>query len=145
MSKNLFVVLALAIGMAAFACGGNVPANAGSNRSGNINSNTVIKLDPANMPPGISASPVPIPANAAGFPTNANVTPKGPTSTPGIPSPAELRKPFKPGTMPTPGIPSPEEIRKMLGQPPANVNAKPSQKMNEMPRIKSNKPIGGKP
>ncbi|CAN5493985.1 hypothetical protein BH10ACI2_BH10ACI2_13230 [soil metagenome] len=146
MSKILFAVLSLVIGVFIFACGGNTPANTAANSASNVNSNAVIKLDPANMPPGISASPIQtVPANAVNGPANANTNSKSTSPTPGIPSPAELKKPFKPGATPTPGIPSADEIRKMLGQPPANVNAKPPTKMNDVPMMKSNKPVSGKP
>jgi hypothetical protein len=41
--------------------------------------------------------------------------------TPGIPSPEELRKPFRPGPKPTPGIPDEKTIRRMLKKP-ANIS-----------------------
>lgn len=130
-----------------FACGGNSPAN--SNANAGANKVSEIKLDPANMPPGISASPVVIAGNnSQGTAANKSL-PKG-TPTPGIPSEAELKKSMKPGATPTPGIPSPEELKKMMGgKPTGNVNTAPPSMMkknsNTPPIMKNNKPMGGKP
>jgi hypothetical protein len=103
----------------------------------------MFKLDPANMPPGLSGSPVPI-ENVPGIPANgAQALPKGTTPTPGIPSPDEIKKGFKPGTTPTPGIPDPATIRKQMGLPPLNINAVPPG--NNQPAPKGKKTNGGKP
>lgn len=101
------------------------------------------------MPPGISASPVISNANGAEGTVANSKLPKG-TPTPGIPSEAELRKPFKPGATPTPGIPSPEELKRMMKTlpPGTDVNAPPpmmKKNTNAPPMMKSNKPTGGKP
>lgn len=125
-------------------CGGGAVTNTANVANANANANTTIKLDPANMPPGLSASPVTPAANTPGIPANASPLPKGATPTPGIPSEAELKKPFKPGATPTPGIPSPEEIKKMLGKQ-TNTNAPPST-TSDVPMMKSTKrKLGGKP
>lgn len=145
MSRNLFVTLMVCSVMFALGCGGTAPANSAVNANTNVNAATPVKLDPANMPPGLSGRPITPPANTPGIPANGAVIPKGTTPTPGIPSPAELKKPFRPGTTPTPGIPSPEEIRKALGKPPTNVNTPAPSKENDVPMMKSTKKLGGKP
>jgi len=59
--------------------------------------------------------------------SNANVNVMRPsanaTPTPGIPSAANMNRPFKPGTTPTPGIPDQETIRRQLMTPPANISS----------------------
>jgi hypothetical protein len=130
----LFVSAVMAAG-----CGG------ASRNDAAINSNIApqeIKIDPNNMPPGLSATPLPMTGTPIpGIPTNGNVTvPRGNAPIPGIPTEKELKKGLKPGTTPTPGIPSPEEIRRMLNQS----NAKPPSG-NAPPMMKSNRKLGGKP
>ncbi|HKX84774.1 MAG TPA: hypothetical protein VJL58_11180 [Pyrinomonadaceae bacterium] len=92
------------------------------------NANVVANIDANNLPPGMSASPIPPSAESTpGIPdpANANVSPSpGATPTPGIPDPETLKQPVKPGATPTPGIPSPEELRRQLqrsanGMPPS--------------------------
>ncbi len=131
----LFVISLIALG-----CGGAAPANS----TANSNTNTAIKLDPANMPPGLSPNTAIPAANATNVPANVKVLPKGATPTPGIPSEKELKKPFKPGATPTPGIPDPATIRKQMGLPPLNANAVPP-KGSDVPMMKSNKKLGGRP
>jgi hypothetical protein len=104
----------------------------------------VIKLDPANMPPGLSGSPLPV-NGVPGIPSNgAAVLPKGGTPTPGIPGPEEIKKGIKPGLTPTPGIPDPATIRKQMGLPPLNMNAVPPGG-SSTPVPKSKKTTGGRP
>lgn len=132
--------LTLCLFGAAFAASGCGPANPGVNTNTNVN--TEVKLDPANMPPGLSATPITPSANTPGIPANANPLPIGKSPTPGIPSPAELKKGVKPGTKPTPGIPDQETIRRQMGQPPLpNANAAPP--ANGEPK-KSKRKLGGK-
>ncbi|MGB7201883.1 MAG: hypothetical protein WBD16_06400 [Pyrinomonadaceae bacterium] len=152
MFRNL-IILSLCFSVTfLFGCGGSAPSNSSANAKGNSNANVAeVQLDPANMPPGISANPVIVDAanNAQGANANSKL-PKG-TPTPGIPSEAELRKPMKPGATPTPGIPSPEELKRMMNQtrPGSEVNAAPPSMMkknsNTPPMMKSNKVTGGKP
>ena len=102
------------------ACGGGATDRVNSNTAVNANAannmSGPVQLDPANMPPGLSPSPIATPASP-----NSNSTPKG-TPTPGIPSPEELKRRQKQGagTTPTPGIPSAEEIRRSMGQQPSS-------------------------
>jgi hypothetical protein len=142
MTKRIALTLAAVVAASA-ACGGsnNTGTNAAANAApGNAN---VIKLDPANMPPGLSGSPVPI-ANVPGISANgAQALPKGATPTPGIPGPDQIKKGLKPGTTPTPGIPDPATIRKQMGLPPLNINAVPP--ANSAPVPKGRRPTGGKP
>lgn len=151
MTHRIFTLVFLASAAFFSGCGGTQSnsANSPGNSAGNSNAANAapvaVNLDPANMPPGLSASPIQQGANVPGVNANA-VQPKGGTPTPGIPSPAELKKPMKPGATPTPGIPSPEEIRRMLGNPPKNANAaSPPMKGSDVPMMKSNKATGGKP
>lgn len=133
----------------ALACGGATnTANSNNAKAANVNASNsapvAVNLDPANLPPGLSASPVQRPANVPGVNSNG-AQPRGATPTPGIPDPSKINKPIKPGATPTPGIPSAEEIRKMLARPgvPANTTT-PVMKSNT-PMMKSNRPLGGKP
>lgn len=152
MLRSLFIVSLYLFSLFLFGCGGSVPTNSNANANSNANVRAAeIKLDPANMPPGISTNPI-VANGVNSQAANANSTlPKG-TPTPGIPSEAELRKPFKPGATPTPGIPSPEELKRMMNNPPkgSGVNTAPPAMMkksnsNAPPMMKSNKVTGGKP
>jgi hypothetical protein len=130
MFRSLFVLTLALITVAAFGCGGDGSANSYSN------GNRAVALDPANMPPGLSASPLPINGSPIpGIPTNGAVLPKGTTPTPGIPSPEELKKGLKKGATPTPGIPDPETMRKALGQP--NPPASANKPVSNVPMMKS--------
>ena len=123
MLKFCVVAAALLVLAISFACGSSGPANSATNSAAANSSNTV-KMDPANMPEGLSPN-LPPASNGSptpGIPANLGPLPKGATPTPGIPDPATLKKGLKPGLTPTPGIPSPEELRKQMGMKPANVN-----------------------
>jgi len=121
MLKTISIAAILTLGAFSFACGGGAPAGNKTNANTNANSagTGVVQTDPANMPAGLSTSPVPPSANSTpGIPAVNTVLPKGATPTPGIPSPEEIKKGVKPGLTPTPGIPSPAELKKaMSGQP----------------------------
>ena len=118
-STKAFILVLYAVAL--FGCGASGPSN--SNTNSNSAANGEIKLDPANMPPGLSAQPLPSSANLPpGISLNANVVP-GNARTPGIPSAEELKKPFKPGRAKTPGIPDPETLRRQMSVPVTNTNA----------------------
>ncbi|HRA40917.1 MAG TPA: hypothetical protein PK108_10195 [Pyrinomonadaceae bacterium] len=129
----------------AVACGGSAPANNSSKANNSSNTNVAnvgsgpVNVDPANMPAGISVEPVkPSADTTPGIPAANTAVPKGATPTPGIPSPAELKKGIKPGVTPTPGIPSAEELKKaMSGKLP--VNAPPPPPPGDVPMMKSTK------
>ena len=142
MTKILGLVLAAAALLTA--CGSPAASNSnGVANAVNANIGAPVKLDPANMPPGLSGSPLPV-NGVPGIPANGAVIPKGTTPTPGIPSAEQIKKGLKPGTTPTPGIPDPATIRKAMGLPPlSNVNAKVPG--NGAPVPKSKKPSGGRP
>lgn len=125
-SRFFLIMTSAAAVLAAIGCGGSTSSNSAGNSNVSANA-AVIKTDPANMPEGLTASPLPPSANQTpGIPANVTNLPKGATPTPGIPSESEIRKPIKPGATPTPGIPSPEEIRRQLGQgAKMDVNAPP--------------------
>ena len=139
-----FLILITIIVLSSFGCGG-APVNSAANTNKNVNTNATVNAVPANVQPEPTISPMPPPANAAGIQSNTTTVQKGATTRPpGFENPADIRKPFKPGATPTPGIPSPAEIQKMLGKPPSNVNSAPM-KGSEVPMMKSNKKLGGKP
>ena len=105
-----------------------------------------IKLDPANMPAGLSANQVQMPANNMNMPPGISVNavnmPIGNKPIPGIPSAEQLKKGFKPGKMPTPGIPDQETIRRQMSMPAANAPVPPP---NSIPMMKNKRLMGGKP
>jgi len=101
----IFVMCAAAVGN--FGCGSRATPNVNAISNSNSNSVKEIKLDPANMPPGISL--------------NSNVS-IGNKPIPGIPNAEQLKKGIKPGKATTPGIPGQETIRKQMGYPTTNVN-----------------------
>ena len=140
--KLVILITAIATG---FGCGASAPSNSNSNSNTNTNNRPVeIKVDPANMPAGLSTTPLPMPANGKmpeGISVNAATPIPGKTRIPGIPTAEELKKGIKKGTTPTPGIPDPETIRKQMGLQPVNVNV-PSKGPIMM---KSNRKFGGKP
>ncbi len=131
---------AMLLAVLSFGCGSSGPANSGTNTAA-TNSSNAVKIDPANMPEGLSPNSTPVPNGSAtpGIPANLGPLPKGATPTPGIPDAATLKKGVKPGLTPTPGIPSPEELRKQMGMKPTNMNAPASDQMmkkdaNKLPR-----------
>ena len=157
MNRSVIILMLGSTAMFSIACGGEAnTTNANISKAGNATASNAapvaVNLDPANLPPGLSASPIQQPANVPGVNSNGAV-PRGATPTPGIPDPSKMNKPLKPGATPTPGIPSAEEIRKMLGKPGANANAStpgmksspPMMKSNPQPMMKSNRPLPGKP
>ncbi|HVF47241.1 MAG TPA: hypothetical protein VNA17_06730 [Pyrinomonadaceae bacterium] len=124
--SRVFSVVFLAVSIVVVAaCGGSAPPNstAATNVDNRPPANGEVKLDPANMPPGLSGSPVPMTGNIPGIMANGTTLPKPTTPIPGIPSESELKKKKKPGTTPTPGIPDEETIRKAMGYRPRNANA----------------------
>lgn len=138
MSKIRIIAISLALA-GSFGCGASGTSN--SNTSTNTSGPVEIKLDPNNLPPGLSATPLSINGKLPeGITVNAVPPVPGRTPTPGIPSAEQLKKGIKPSTRSTPGIPDPETLRKQLGYPPANFNAPP--KGNIMMK---NRKFGGKP
>jgi len=109
------------------ACGSTTSLNVNVNSNSNSNTAKEIRLDPANMPPGLTGNPVPMNGNGLppGISVNATVPPSGKT-TPGIPSAEQLKKGIKPGKVSTPGIPDPETIRRQMGYPTTNANLPPA-------------------
>ena len=121
MLKNISILVGFAVALSACGLGG--PSNANFNNE----VNREIKLDPANMPPGLSATPLPSSANLPpGISLNAVNIPIGNKPIPGIPTAEQLKKGFKPGKTSTPGIPDAETIRKQMGLSATNVNASPT-------------------
>jgi len=124
--------------LASYGCGASGTSN--SNTSTNTNAPVEIKLDPNNMPPGLSATPLPMNGTPpAGISLNP-IEPEPGKRIPGIPTEEEIKKGVKIGKTPIPGI-DPEAARKAMGYPAANFNAPP--KGNVM--MKNNRRLGGKP
>ena len=122
MLKFSILITVLLFTALSFGCSSVTPANSATNAM--ANANAAVKIDPANMPAGLSTAPVQPSGNSTpGIPPVIANLPKGATPTPGIPDPATLKKPMKPGVTPTPGIPDAATLRKAMGQPPTNVNA----------------------
>ena len=141
MYRDLFVFILFMSVVSAVGCGGASVNSANSNSK--ANTNTAVALDPANMPAGLSATPIGPSANTTpGIPANTGPLPKGTTPTPGIPSAAELKKGLKPGTTPTPGIPDQETIRKAMGMPAQNANTPPPTG-RDVPMMKSKRKTPG--
>ena len=142
MLKVFIVIAIVSLSLFFTACGSS--ENTNTNANANIGAGAV-NVDPNNLPPGLSTSPVPISGNSTpGIPdpANANNVPKGGTPTPGIPDPAEMKKPFKPGATPTPGIPSPEEIRRQMQiQRNVNVNVQPPTGSDTMMKSRKQQPV----
>ena len=117
MTKIFLLVLTCSLILLSLACQADNTPKTNANSA-----NSLTNIDPKNMPPGLSGSPVP----ATGEPTpgipaaNAVVPPKGATPTPGIP--ADAGKPLPKGATPTPGIPDPETLKKQMNQT-INANA----------------------
>ena len=113
----LFILICLTF-TAGLACSTTeTPAN------NNANVGNVVNLDPANLPPGFSTSPVPVNGNIPGIPNpndaNANKIPAG--NIPGIPD-SNKKTPQPKNTPPIPGIPSEAEIKKQMNTPLQDVN-----------------------
>lgn len=124
MSKNVLFVFVCALCALTLGCQTQPAPNATVNA--NSGANVMTNIDPKNMPPGLSSSPLPPSTNTTpGIPDpktmNANILPKGATPTPGIPDPKNAGKPLPKGATPTPGIPDPETLKKQMNRP-ANIN-----------------------
>lgn len=117
MTKIFLFVLTCSLISFSSACQSTNAPNAQANSA-----NAVTNIDPKNMPPGLSGSPVPPSGDSTpGIPAaNAAIPPKGGTPTPGIP--ANAGKPLPKGATATPGIPDPETLKKQRNQP-ANPNS----------------------
>jgi hypothetical protein len=150
MFKNSFVLISFAIVVTNLGCGSSSTTSntvSTSNANAAVNSNTAglreIKLDPANMPAGLSANTVRLSGNNMPPGISVNAVPPVSGKTPGIPSAEELKKGFKPGKVSTPGIPDQETIRKQMGMPITNTSVPPTN--GGAPMMKSKRPLGGKP
>ncbi|HLM59819.1 MAG TPA: hypothetical protein VK308_03340 [Pyrinomonadaceae bacterium] len=106
-----------------FSFAANLACSTAETPTTNANTGNAVNLDPANLPPGFSTSPVPINGNIPGIPNpndpNANKIPTG--NIPGIPD-ANKQTPQSKKTPPIPGIPSEEEIKRQMNSPLKDVN-----------------------
>lgn len=125
MYKMFAVAMTCLLALMVFACTSGPTGN--SANSANSNAPKTVNIDPANMPPGLSSSPLPVNGSTPGIPdpsqVNINMNNPNGTPTPGIPHPANVNKVPR-GTTPTPGIPDPATIKKQMQQ-----NGKQSIKM----------------
>jgi len=104
----------------------------------NGNANSAMNTNNANLPPGFSASPIPITnSSTPGIPDansgNMNKVQNGATPIPGIPDQKNLGKPLPKGTTPTPGIPDEKTRKEQMNN--LSGNSKTEQKP---PQTKSN-------
>lgn len=107
--RSLVYLLGFSLAVGTIGCGTTETTN--SNRAANNTSaNRIQNVDPNNLPPGLSASPV-VPVNSVNA---VNSAAPGATPTPGIPDPKTIGKPVKPGATPTPGIPDPATLKKQM-------------------------------
>ena len=134
--NKILITATAASALFAAACGGasntsgNAANNANSAPTANGSRANVQNVDPKNLPPGLSTSPIPPSSNSTpGIPApgNANAVPKGTTPTPGIPDPKNINRPVRNSNAngPRASVPDEESIRKMM-----QGTAKP---MNENP------------
>lgn len=119
----LLALLAITFGVLS-GCGSAVDSNANIANGVNTAGIGPINLNGANLPPGISNSPIIMNGNVGA--DGSNAMRPGATPTPGIPDPANVNVRIKPGATPTPGIPSPEEMRRQMQQL-SNGSAPPSE------------------
>ena len=105
----------------------NLACQSAETPNANANANVFKTVDPANLPPGFSTTPLPAngtPTPGIPDPANVNITSRpGATPTPGIPDQKSLGKPLPKGETPTPGIPDPETLKKQSNKPAANSKA----------------------
>jgi hypothetical protein len=119
MYKTFSVILTCLLAMIAFACAGGGTGNSANS----ANTVTITNLDANHMPAGLSTSPLPINGTTPGIPAanavNINLNRPGATPIPGI-DPGNIKIAPNPKGTPTPGIPSPAEIKKMMQQQSGN-------------------------
>ncbi|QQS32784.1 MAG: hypothetical protein IPM50_14185 [Acidobacteriota bacterium] len=100
------------------ACSGTDPAKNLNSPAGNAAGNSNVGVLPPGMTPELieiqEVQPPQVVTMEKGQPNEK--------STPGIPGPEELKKPFKPGSKPTPGIPDEKTVKKMLSDTASNSN-----------------------
>jgi hypothetical protein len=128
MLRNLlFILICFSIAASLGCSSANTPNT-------NANTGNVVNLDPANLPPGFSTSPVPINGNIPGIPNpndvNANKVPM--SNIPGIPDPNK-KTPQPKNTPPIPGIPSEAEIKRQMNTPLNDVNIVNNPKPGQQP------------
>lgn len=119
LKKVSLVLFCFSIATTLACSSGNTPSNANAN----MMNGGAVNLDPANLPPGFSTSPVPVNGNIPGIPNpndpNSNKVPM--SNIPGIPDPNK-KTPQPKNTPPIPGIPSEAEIKRQMNTPLKDVN-----------------------
>lgn len=139
MPKIYVAPLFVALGVLTLACGSssNSTPNSGTNSNGPVE----IKVDPNNMPPGLSTTPLPVNGTPPPGISLKPIQPEPGKRIPGIPTNEEIKKGVKLGNTPIPGI-DPDAARKAMGYPSVNANVQP---YRGEPMMKSNRKTGGKP
>jgi hypothetical protein len=133
MAKALTIFFALSISVLSIACGSTTTANTSTH-----NGNVITNANAAELPPGMSTSPVPPSANTTpGIPAANAVTnvPPGATPTPGI-NPKNAVRTMKPGEK-IPGIPDAATMKKQMSQP-VDPSKLPPDMRNTMKSMNSN-------
>ncbi len=102
------VMIVLGLLLASFGCGPS--GTSSSNTDANTNGPVEIKLDPNNMPPGLSTTPITLPSNGK------------------LPPGISINSANVQTGKPIPGIPNPQTLRKQLGYPPGNANVSPTRR-----------------
>jgi len=130
LKKILFVLIC-------FSLAGNLACSTAESPPANANIVNAVNLDPTNLPPGFSTSPIPLDANSTpGIPgpndANVNSVPTG--NIPGIPDTNKMGKTPQPkNTPPIPGIPDQETIKRQMNTPLKDANI-----VNNPPKGQSN-------
>lgn len=115
MFKTILMIVSVLLSVA---CSGTDPAENSNTSAGNAAGNSNVGVLPPGMTPELieiqEVQPPQVVTMEKGKPNEK--------STPGIPGPDELKKPFKPGAKPTPGIPDEKTVKKMLSNAASNSN-----------------------
>lgn len=139
--KFFFFFLGLSMLMVSAGCGTATSSSANTTNAANSSAaNGMQNVDPRDLPPGLSASPMQPVSNVNAINSSA----PGGTPTPGIPDAKTLEKTPRPGATPTPGIPDEETIKRQMEEMRkamnSNVNQPPpgagdGQMMRKKPRM----------
>ena len=130
----------LIVSISLFSLVGLACSSGGSTNMNGVNANAANRVDPANMPPGISTAPLNV-NSAPGISEQANANKINLENVPGIPDPNK-KTPVPKNTPPILGIPDQETIKKQMNTPLKDVNVvnnppKSQSSANDKPAEKS--------